>query len=53
MSLTHLNKHSESTRDDREVRRLLPENDYVTIYTLKSFLFFKVGMFRSRCIHIR
>ena len=37
-------------RDDWEVCRLLPENDNVTIYTLKSFLLLKIGMFCPRCI---
>ena len=33
------------TRYDLEVRRLLPENDNVIIYMLKSFMLLKVGMF--------
>ena len=30
---------------DGEIRRLLPENAYVTIYRLKSYMFLKVGIF--------
>ena len=29
------------TRDDWKVRKLLPENSYVTIYMLKSFMLLK------------
>ena len=39
--------------DDWEVRRLYPENDNVTIYTLKPFMLLKVRMFCPRCINIK
>ena len=42
-----------NTRDDWEVRRLLPENDNVTISTLKSCMLLKVGIFFPGCIEIK
>ena len=44
-------KFDQNTRDGWEVRRLLPENDNVTKYTLKSYMFLKGGIFFPRCIY--
>ena len=52
-SISRWSKYLKNARDDWEVRRLLPENDNVTIYTLKSFMLLKVGMFCPRCIDIK
>ena len=51
--ISRWSKYLKNTRDDWEVRRLLPENDNVTIYTLNSFMLLKVVMFCPRYIDIK